>query len=114
MTENDYVIEVHPGVGAVEASEWDALLSLQAEPTPFMRHAYLRAMESSGSVGGDTGWEPATLVVRERAGGTLVAAAAAYLKTHSYGEYVFDWAWADAYRRYGVPYYPKLDRKSVV
>lgn len=108
MTENDYVIEVHPGVGAVDAGEWDALLSAQAAPTPFMGHAYLRAMETSGSVGGDTGWEPATLVVRERAGGTLVAAAAAYLKTHSYGEYVFDWAWADAYQRYGVPYYPKL------
>ena len=108
MTENDYVIEVHPGVGAVGESEWDALLSAQAQPTPFMRHAYLHAMETSGSVGGDTGWEPATLVVRERAGGALVAAAAAYQKTHSYGEYVFDWAWADAYRRYGVPYYPKL------
>ena len=108
MTENDYVIEVHPGVGAVGAREWDELQSAQARPTPFMSHAYLRAMETSGSVGGDTGWEPAALVVRERAGGALVAAAAAYLKTHSYGEYVFDWAWADAYRRYGVPYYPKL------
>jgi len=108
LTENDYVIEVHPGVGAVAASEWDALLSEQAAPTPFMRHAYLQALEDSGSVGGDTGWEPATLVVRRRGDGALVAAAAAYLKTHSYGEYVFDWAWADAYRRYGVPYYPKL------
>jgi predicted N-acyltransferase len=108
LTENDYVIEVHPGVAAVGASEWDALLAAQAQPTPFMRHAYLLAMETSGSVGGDTGWEPATLVVRARAGGALVAAAAAYLKMHSYGEYVFDWAWADAYRRYGVPYYPKL------
>ena len=108
MTENDYVIEVHPGVGAVGASEWDALLAAQAEPTPFMRHAYLHAMEASGSVGGDTGWEPATVVIRRRADDALVAAAAAYLKTHSYGEYVFDWAWADAYRRYGVPYYPKL------
>jgi uncharacterized protein len=108
LTENDYVIEVHPGVAAVEAPEWDALLAAQAQPTPFMRHAYLLAMETSGSVGGDTGWEPATLVVRAREGGALVAAAAAYLKMHSYGEYVFDWAWADAYRRYGVPYYPKL------
>ena len=108
MTENDYVIEVAPGVAAVEAGDWDALLSMQAHPTPFMRHAYLLAMETSGSVGGDTGWEPVTLTVRLRDGGTLVAAAAAYLKTHSYGEYVFDWAWADAYRRYGVPYYPKL------
>ena len=108
MTENDYVIEVHPGVGAVATADWDALLSAQAEPTPFMRHAYLLAMETSASVGGDTGWEPVTLTVRERDGGALVAAAAAYLKMHSYGEYVFDWAWADAYRRYGVPYYPKL------
>jgi uncharacterized protein len=108
LTENDYVIEVHPGVAAVEAPEWDALLAAQAQPTPFMRHAYLLAMETSDSVGGDTGWEPATLVVRAREGGALVAGAAAYLKMHSYGEYVFDWAWADAYRRYGVPYYPKL------
>ena len=108
MTENDYVIEVAPGVGSVAPEDWDDLLRAQAEPTPFMRHAYLLAMEASGSVGGDTGWEPATLTIRSRDGGTLVAAAAAYLKMHSYGEYVFDWAWADAYRRYGVPYYPKL------
>ena len=108
MTESPHLIEVHDGVGAVESSEWDALLDAQAHPTPFMRHAYLRALEGSDSVGGDTGWQPVTLTVRERAGGTLVAAASAYLKMHSYGEYVFDWAWADAYRRYGVPYYPKL------
>ena len=108
MTENDYVIEVHPGVGAVEAVDWDALLDAQAHPTPFMRHAYLHALEASDSVGGDTGWQPVTLTIRLRDGGRLVGAAAAYLKMHSYGEYVFDWAWADAYRRYGVPYYPKL------
>jgi predicted N-acyltransferase len=108
LTENDYVIEVHEGVGAVARAEWDGLLDAQAHPTPFMRHAYLHALERSGSVGGDTGWQAVTLTVRERGGGALVAAAAAYLKMHSYGEYVFDWAWADAYRRYGVPYYPKL------
>jgi predicted N-acyltransferase len=108
LTENDYVIEVHEGVDAVEPADWDALLAAQAHPTPFMRHAYLRALEMSGSVGGDTGWQPVTLTVRRRDGGALVAAAAAYLKMHSYGEYVFDWAWADAYRRYEVPYYPKL------
>jgi len=108
LTDDDYLIEVRPGVGTVGSAEWDALLRAQAHPTPFMRHAYLHAMETSGSVGGDTGWEPATLTVRERRGGALVAAASAYLKTHSYGEYVFDWSWADAYRRYGVPYYPKL------
>ncbi len=114
MTENDYVIEVHEGVAAVDSADWDALLSLQAHPTPFMRHAYLHAMETSKSVGEDTGWQPVTMTIRQRvkgkatAPGPLVAAAAAYLKMHSYGEYVFDWAWADAYRRYGVPYYPKL------
>jgi predicted N-acyltransferase len=108
LTEADYLIEVHDGVGAIEPSHWDVLLDAQAHPTPFMRHAYLRALEASGSVGGDTGWQPVTLGVRRRAGGELVAAASAYLKMHSYGEYVFDWAWADAYRRYGVPYYPKL------
>jgi uncharacterized protein len=108
LTENDYVIEVHEGVGAVEPADWDGLLAAQAHPTPFMRHAYLHALEASDSVGEGTGWQPVTLTVRRRDGGALVAAAAAYLKMHSYGEYVFDWAWADAYRRYGVPYYPKL------
>jgi hypothetical protein len=108
VAENDYVIEVHEGVGALDAPEWDALLQRQAHPTPFMRHAYLAALEESGSVGGDSGWQALTLTVRTRTGGALVAAAPTYLKLHSYGEYVFDWAWADAYRRYGRRYYPKL------
>jgi predicted N-acyltransferase len=111
VTENDYVIEVHEGVAGIAAAHWDALLAAQANPTPFMRHAYLAALEASGSVGDDTGWSPLALVIRERraaAGAPPLAAAVAYLKTHSYGEYVFDWAWADAYRRYGLPYYPKL------
>ncbi len=108
MTENDYVIEVQEGVAAVAPAEWDGLLAAQAHSTPFMQHAYLHALEVSQSVGGETGWQPVTLTVRQRDDGALVAAAAAYLKMHSYGEYVFDWAWADAYRRYGVPYYPKL------
>ncbi len=114
MTENDYVIEVHAGVAAIAPTQWDDLLACQGQPTPFMRHAYLLALEESGSVGAGTGWDPVALTVRERAGndgrapGALVAAAAAYLKMHSYGEYVFDWAWADAYRRYGQEYYPKL------
>jgi predicted N-acyltransferase len=111
VTENDYVIEVHEGVGGIAAAHWDTLLAAQANPTPFMRHAYLAALEASGSVGGDTGWSPLALVIRERraaAAAAPVAAVAAYLKMHSYGEYVFDWAWADAYRRYGLAYYPKL------
>jgi predicted N-acyltransferase len=114
VTENDYVIEARDDVAGVDAAQWDALLAAQAHPTPFMRHAYLAALERSGSVGGDTGWQPLALTIRARgpgrgaAPGPLVAAAPAYLKAHSYGEYVFDWAWADAYRRYGLAYYPKL------
>jgi predicted N-acyltransferase len=108
VAEIDYVIEVHEGVAALAASEWDALLLRQAHPTPFMRHAYLAALEASASVGEGSGWAPLALTVRRRADGLLAAAAPAYVKTHSYGEYVFDWAWADAYRRHGLPYYPKL------
>jgi len=105
--ENDYVIEVHPGIDAVAAREWDALLEAQSRPTPFMRHAYLQALEASGSACAETGWQPLVAVLRD-AGGAVAAAAACWLKNHSYGEYVFDWAWADAYRRYGLAYYPKL------
>jgi len=86
------------------ASAWDALL-----PTaqPFLRHAFLAALEDSGSVGGRSGWQPAHrlwLDDRERP----LAALPAYLKRHSYGEYVFDWSWADACQRAGIAYYPKL------
>ena len=74
---------------------------------PFVAHAFLRALEESGSVGGRSGWTPAHLIV-EDAAGRLVAAAPTYLKTHSQGEYVFDHGWADAYQRAGGRYYPKL------
>jgi predicted N-acyltransferase len=74
---------------------------------PFITHAFLYALEASGSVGGRTGWAPAHLTV-EDAGGRMVAAAPCYLKSHSQGEYVFDHAWADAYERAGGDYYPKL------
>jgi predicted N-acyltransferase len=74
---------------------------------PFVTHAFLRALEESGSVGGRSGWTPAHMIV-EDADGRLVAAAPTYLKTHSQGEYVFDHGWADAYQRAGGRYYPKL------
>jgi predicted N-acyltransferase len=74
---------------------------------PFVAHAFLRALEQSGSVGGRSGWTPAHVIV-EDANGRLIAAAPTYLKTHSQGEYVFDHAWADAYQRAGGHYYPKL------
>lgn len=71
-----------------------------------MRLAYLRALHESGSASAETGWQPQFVSIW--AGDELVAACPAYLKSHSYGEYVFDWAWADAYRRHGLAYYPKL------
>lgn len=86
------------------ASVWDSLLP---SAQPFPRHDFLAALEDSGSVGGSSGWEPAHRLWLDERGHPL-AALPAYLKRHSYGEYVFDWAWADACQRGGVPYYPKL------
>ena len=86
------------------ASAWDALL-----PTaqPFLRHAFLAALEDSGSVGGRSGWQPAHRLWLDDWERPL-AALPAYLKRHSYGEYVFDWSWAEACQRAGIAYYPKL------
>ncbi|HUG22264.1 GNAT family N-acetyltransferase [Piscinibacter sp.] len=103
---NDYVIRVLDNPAAVDAAQWNALLADQPDGTPFMRHAYLVALHESASAVAETGWMPQFLVV-ERVG-RLVAACPLYLKDHSYGEYVFDWAWADAYQRHGLRYYPKL------
>ena len=94
----------------VSAQDWDALLDAQTEPTPFMRHAYLSAMEESGSASAETGWKLQLVTLRHALptkAGQLAGAAVLYIKPHSYGEYVFDWAWADAYQRHGLNYYPK-------
>ena len=103
---NDYVIRVFDSPASVDATQWNALLDEQASSTPFMRHEYLLAMHASGSAIASTGWLPQVLAVCRH--DALVAACPLYLKDHSYGEYVFDWAWADAYQRHGLPYYPKL------
>lgn len=103
---NDYVIRVLDDPSQIDAARWNALLAAQAGATPFMRHEYLAALHASGSAVADTGWLPQFLVVER--GAELLAACPLYLKDHSYGEYVFDWAWADAYRRHGLRYYPKL------
>ena len=100
------VIRVHQDPAALDAAAWNDLLQAQAAPTPFMRHEYLAALHASGSAVPETGWAPQFLTLHR--GGELQAACALYLKSHSYGEYVFDWAWADAYRRQGLAYYPKL------
>ena len=102
----DYVIEVHSTWEGVSEPEWDALWAQQALPTPFMRYAYLASLQASGSATAETGWDLRVLCLRHQ--GQLLAACPLYLKNHSYGEYVFDWAWADAYRRAGLDYYPKL------
>ena len=94
----------------ITALAWDSLLASQSESTPFMRHAYLCAMEESASACPETGWTPQVICLyRNHAGAEtgLAAAAVLYVKPHSYGEYVFDWAWADAYHRHGLDYYPK-------
>ncbi|RBP16743.1 hypothetical protein DFR50_10420 [Roseiarcus fermentans] len=103
-------------IAAVDPAAWDAcanppgLSEAEAEGerfNPFVTHAFLNALEASGSTGGRTGWTPAHVVV-EDGKGRIVAAAPSYLKSHSQGEYVFDHAWADAYERAGGAYYPKL------
>ncbi len=107
MQENDsnYVIRTGLQPCDFSPSEWDALWAVQDQPTPFMRHAYLTALHDSGSACADTGWQPAFVGLWRDT--SLVAACPLYLKDHSYGEYVFDWAWADAYQRHGLRYYPK-------
>ena len=103
--ETDPIIaEIASGVAALNSVQWD---SLDPSANPFVGHAFLSALEDSGSVGPGTGWSPAPIIVRDEAGG-LAGALPAYLKSHSQGEYIFDHAWADAYERAGGRYYPKL------
>lgn len=85
---------------------WDALVRSQADANPFLSFAFLNALHETGCASAATGWQPQFITLwREE---QLCAALPLYLKSHSYGEYVFDWAWADAYRRNGLEYYPKL------
>jgi uncharacterized protein len=99
---SDYRVEIHEDLSRISARQWDAL----APAHLFTRHAFLRVLETSACVGGRSGWQPQHLTLWR--GAALQAAAPLYLKFHSYGEYVFDWAWADAYERAGARYYPKL------
>jgi uncharacterized protein len=101
----DYVIRVLTSPLAVDPLQWDALLQLQADANPFMCHAYLSALHESGAALPKTGWTPRFMTLWR--GEDMVAACALYVKAHSYGEYVFDWAWANAYQQHGLNYYPK-------
>ena len=103
-------IEFNPEISSIPADEWNALMAEKSDKTksinPFTRHEYLAALESSACVCPKTGWTPMHLVVYK--GERRVAVMPLYAKTHSYGEYVFDWAWAEAYERNNIEYYPKL------
>src|SRR5918993_3368919 len=101
--ETELIARLAPGVASIDAAAWDSL----AGGDPFLSHAFLSALEQSGSVGPGTGWSPAPITIADETG-AVFAAAPAYLKSHSQGEYVFDHAWADAFERAGGQYYPKL------
>jgi predicted N-acyltransferase len=97
-------VELVPDFSAVAPEAWDALIG---RDNPFVTWAFLRHLETSRSVGPGTGWVPAHILVRDQSG-DLIAACPNYLKDDSYGEYIFDWGWADASERNGIRYYPKL------
>ena len=92
-----------PAISDIEPARWNAL---QGADNPFLRHEFLAALERHGAVSPDNGWAPHHLLIED--GDTLLAAAPAYLKANSWGEFVFDFAWAHAYERNGLDYYPKL------
>jgi uncharacterized protein len=91
------------GIDAIPSADWNALVGTAC---PFLRHEFLLALERCGCVGQDKGWTPAHLALYD--GKQLLGALPAYRKTHSWGEFVFDFAWAQAFERHGLPYYPKL------
>jgi len=95
-------LSLEPSLAALDAAQWNAL----AGPQPFVRHEFLSALHDTGCASAETGWTPYFLALRRD--GQLAAAVPLYLKTHSRGEYVFDFAWADAFERHGLRYYPKL------
>ena len=95
-------LKIANDIGSIKPESWDALVGNM----PLLSHAFLCALEDSESVGNGTGWQPCPMLVFDDE--VLVGAMPLYIKRHSYGEYVFDWAWAEAYQRTGIDYYPKL------
>ncbi|MGH8398172.1 MAG: GNAT family N-acetyltransferase [Gammaproteobacteria bacterium] len=97
------LIQIHTALDSIAPHEWNQLTG----SNPFLQHAFLAALEHSGCVGAKTGWQPRHVVCTDDAG-SVFGALPLYLKSHSHGEYVFDWAWAEAYQRAGLQYFPKL------
>lgn len=102
----NYRTRIISSLSEIGQPAWDGLLALQADANPFLSYAFLHALHESGSASAESGWQSQFLTLWRA--GELHAALPLYVKSHSYGEYVFDWAWADAYRRNGLEYYPKL------
>lgn len=96
-------IDTCASIDEISKSDWERFAGLG---NPFLRYEFFQALEQSGCTTAATGWQPCHLVIR--VDGEIAGFAPAYLKAHSMGEYVFDWAWADAYQRHGLNYYPKL------
>ena len=101
-----YRMRIVTSLSEIAQSSWDSLVADQVLANPFLSYAFLSAMEESGSAIEKTGWQSCFITIWD--GGQLAAAMPLYEKTHSYGEYVFDWAWARAFERHGHDYYPKL------
>lgn len=98
----DITVKIVGSIACIDANQWDALVP----DMPLLSHVFFTALEKSASVGQGTGWNPCMLIASSQS--QIIGAVPLYLKSHSYGEYVFDWAWADAYEQSGLAYYPKL------
>ena len=101
---NPFQLEILDSLSAVTAAEWNALVPEDAGP--FLKYEFLSTLEECACVGGNTGWQIAHLALKQD--GRLIGASPLYLKQHSYGEFVFDWSWAQAYEQQGLNYFPKL------
>ena len=99
----DITAQFLTSLAQIEPGDWN---DITGADYPFLRHEFLYGLEATGCTDADTGWQPCHLVLRDSTG--ILAVLPLYLKSHSYGEYVFDWSWADAWRQRGLSYYPKL------
>ena len=104
MDGDAFTLDLAPSIAGISADDWDRVAGTA---NPFVSHAFLSALEDGGATGGDSGWDPVHLVLRD-AEGRIAAAMPHYLKHHSYGEYIFDHSWANAFMRAGGEYYPKM------
>ncbi|HEY5800956.1 MAG TPA: GNAT family N-acetyltransferase [Burkholderiaceae bacterium] len=102
----EYRTAIVTNLAEIGQANWDGLLAVQSDATPFLSYAFLHALHEAGAANAETGWQPNFLALWD--GDALAAAMPLYAKMHSYGEYVFDWAWANAYEQHGLDYYPKL------